>query len=212
MCMPPSNSTHNRATVTTCSTKLSDGACRPGTTCTMTAAATSNSTAAGTFTRAVSRLDNTATSPTTAVTSTSDANGWVSDMTARLRKSAYDNDCRPDFPAHRPQPNTIFIDVLLAQLTYLRIVHRAIPSTGLGAYTAYTSIDGRHSGHRRHLGHDAGRGHQDRSGLDGRCRLHQHLRSGHGQRTPVADRPEAHSRGSFGVSGRSCRSNVRNNP
>lgn len=32
----------------------------------------------------------------------------------------------------------------VGQLTYLRIVHRAFPSTGLGAYTAYTSIDGRH--------------------------------------------------------------------
>src|SRR6478672_8814313 len=97
MCMPPSNRMQIRATVTSRSTVRSGGSCRPGTTWTAAAAATSTRSGAGTLMRSVSRLERRASSPTTATRSTWLAKAAVSVM--ELRGRAWQGRCRPGFPA-----------------------------------------------------------------------------------------------------------------
>ena len=76
--MPPSKSTHTRATVTTRLTVLWSGACTTGTTSTASAAAMKTSAGSGILIRSVARLDTTAAKPTAAVSRTSAPNVSVS--------------------------------------------------------------------------------------------------------------------------------------
>src|SRR3954447_20892995 len=78
MCMPPSNRMIARAIVTIRSTVRCGGASRPGMTAAATAAPATNSAGAGSWMRSLSRLDNTASSPTAAMTATRAPNGPTS--------------------------------------------------------------------------------------------------------------------------------------
>jgi len=101
MCMPPSNKMHNNATVTMRSTMRSGGAPRPRPgRATATADAARNNAGAGTRNRAVSRLESTAATAASEITSKSWANGPVSVMNI-LGRGHHSSHCRPDFPAHR---------------------------------------------------------------------------------------------------------------